>query len=71
MSKKKLQWQQPIIKSIDQCEPIFGACRVGSTEDPNEPSLQCNLGNGATVDGNCTRGNGASAICNIGNGAQG
>lgn len=70
MKKNKLQWQEPIVKSIDQCQPIFGACQQGNTEDPNDPSLQCSQGNGATVDGNCSRGNGASAICTIGNGAQ-
>ena len=68
MQKKKLPWREPVVKSIDQCQPIFGACRIGNTEDPNDPSLQCSGGNGATVDGVCARGNGAKDSCARGNG---
>lgn len=68
MKKNKLPWREPIVKSIDQCQPVFGACKTGNTEDPNDPSLQCLAGNGATVDGSCTRGNGAKTSCTTGSG---
>lgn len=68
MKKDKRPWQEPVVKSIDQCQPIFGACRIGNTEDPNDPSLQCSGGNGATVDGVCARGNGAKTNCTTGSG---
>ena len=67
MSSKKRQWQEPLIKSIDQCRPVFGECRVGNS--PTEGGdFQCNTGTGATTGGNCTTGNGAKQSCNKGSG---
>lgn len=69
MSEKKRQWQEPVVKSIDQCQPVFGECRVGSTPTPGG-DFQCNSGTGATTSGTCTKGNGAKASCAKGNGVQ-
>ncbi len=69
MAKKK--WQEPIIRSIDQCAPIFGACATGTTQTPNDPGpLQCSKGNGAGGGVECITGNGANnGYCCSGNGA--
>jgi len=68
MSSTKRQWQEPVVKSIDQCQPIFGECRTGTTAtDPGGP-MQCNSGSGASSGGSCTRGNGAKTECTVGNG---
>ena len=70
MSTPKRPWQEPVVKSIDQCQPIFGACKAGSSENPNDPTLQCVSGTGATTSGSCSTGNGAKTSCSVGNGVQ-
>jgi len=68
MSKKK--WQEPVIRSIDQCDPIFGACGAGSTQLPDDGGpVQCEVGNGAGTGDVCVTGNGNTNYCNSGNGA--
>ena len=69
MSSSKRRWQEPVIKSIDQCQPIFGDCRTGSTPTPGG-AMQCNAGTGASESGACTKGNGAKASCLAGNGVK-
>mgnify|MGYP001051469670 CR=1 FL=1 len=68
---KKRLWQEPVVKSIDQCQPIFGECKVGTSPSatPGGP-IQCNSGTGATTSGACTKGNGAKLTCSRGNGVQ-
>ena len=63
MTAKKIPWQVPVVKSINQISAVFGECRVGSTPVEGGPK-QCVTGTGASA-GNCTRGNGA---CSVGNG---
>lgn len=67
MSEQKRPWQEPRIKSIDTCQPVFGECKVGSSPS-NDGTLQCTTGTGATTSGDCTRGNGAKFACSKGNG---
>ncbi len=69
MSSTKRQWQEPVVKSIDQCQPIFGECKVGSSPTPGG-AFQCTTGTGATTGGDCTVGNGAKLSCSKGNGVQ-
>jgi hypothetical protein len=69
MSGNKRQWREPIVKSIDQCQPIFGECRTGSTPAPGG-EFQCNTGTGATTGGVCARGNGAQTTCTRGSGVK-
>jgi hypothetical protein len=68
---KKRTWQDPVVKSIDQCQPVFGECKVGTSPSnvPGSP-IQCNAGTGATTEGDCTVGNGAKATCSRGNGVK-
>jgi hypothetical protein len=67
MSGKKRPWQEPVVKSIDPCQPVFGECRTGSTPTPGG-AFQCSTGTGATTTGDCTVGNGAKLSCSGGNG---
>lgn len=67
MFSSKRQWQEPVVKSIDQCQPIFGDCRTGSTPS-DDGTMQCNAGTGAAASGACTRGSGAKNACSVGNG---
>ncbi len=69
MTEKKRPWREPIIKSINRCQPIFGECRVGTSPAPGG-AIQCNTGTGATTTGDCTVGNGAKANCVSGNGVK-
>jgi hypothetical protein len=68
MSKKR-SWQEPVVRSIDQLIPAYGACTVGPSPVAGG-SDQCVTGGGATVSGNCTTGNGAKQGCNVGNGVK-
>jgi hypothetical protein len=67
MTAKKKTWQEPVVKSIDQCQPIFGECQIGNSPT-NDGTLQCMAGNGATTSGACTLGNGAKSSCTSGQG---
>ena len=69
MSAKKKTWQEPVVKSIDQCQPIFGECRHGNSPT-TDGTFQCASGTGATTTGTCTIGNGAKSSCTKGNGVQ-
>jgi hypothetical protein len=66
MTEKKIPWQAPVVKSIDQISAVFGKCSVGTTPVAGGPN-QCNAGTGA-ASGNCSRGNGASILCSVGKG---
>jgi len=67
MTDKKRSWQEPLVKSIDPCQPVFGECKQGSSPS-NDGTLQCTTGTGATTSGDCTVGNGAKVSCKKGNG---
>lgn len=69
MSSTRRRWQEPVVKSIDQCQPIFGECKVGSSPTSGG-AFQCSSGTGATVDGICRAGNGAKSACTKGNGVK-
>lgn len=65
----KRQWQEPIVRTIDQLTPAYGACTTGTTPTPGGPD-QCNAGTGASNQGGCTTGNGAKTACLTGNGVK-
>lgn len=69
MSAKKRPWQEPVVRSIDSCQPIFGECRQGSSPTTGG-AFQCSAGTGATTTGTCTVGNGAKSSCASGNGVK-
>lgn len=66
MTAKKIPWQAPEIKSIEQISAVFGDCKTGTSPVPGG-DLQCQVGTGASG-GNCTRGNGAKIVCSLGQG---
>lgn len=68
MAKKRV-WKEPLVRSVDACQPVFGECKVGTTPTPGGPT-QCAAGSGASNQGSCTRGNGAKNYCAQGNGVQ-
>lgn len=66
MTAKKIPWQAPEIKSIDQISAVFGECRTGTSPVPGGDK-QCSAGTGASG-GQCNQGNGAKLVCSTGNG---
>lgn len=66
---KKRLWQEPVVKSIDQCQPIFGACEAGSSPSTSGPII-CAAGTGGKAPLECFTGNGANTKCGSGNGAK-
>jgi len=65
----KRPWQEPVVRSIDQLTPAYGACKVGSTPVAGGPD-QCNAGSGASASGRCTTGSRAKTTCLTGNGVK-
>jgi len=67
MTKRK--WQEPTIISLEQLDPAYGECNVGSTP-VTDGTKQCQGGGGAST-GVCSFGNGASSgQCLDGQGAS-
>jgi hypothetical protein len=66
---RKRPWQEPLVRSIDQLTPAYGACTVGTTPVAGGPD-QCNAGTGASATGKCTTGKGAKSSCITGNGVK-
>lgn len=66
---KKQSWKEPLVRSVDSCEPVFGECKTG-TSPITDGIFQCSAGTGASASGTCTVGNGAKDACTVGNGVK-